>query len=68
MVVFEEKMEQTQTRDLAATTASLAPQTGPVVKFLKDCTAGTVGGIAVVAVGHPFGTWCLCTLWMRHGF
>ena len=24
-------------------------------KFVKDCTAGTIGGVAVVAVGHPFG-------------
>lgn len=26
-----------------------------LVKFAKDCTAGTLGGIAVVGVGHPFG-------------
>ena len=26
-----------------------------LVKFAKDCTAGTIGGIAVVGVGHPFG-------------
>lgn len=35
-----------------------ATQTLPagLVKFAKDCTAGTLGGIAVVGVGHPFGT------------
>eukprot|EP00887_Chlorella_sp_A99_P003975 scaffold11.g3975.t1 len=27
-----------------------------VTKFLKDCLAGTLGGISVVAVGHPFDT------------
>lgn len=27
-----------------------------LLKFVKDSTAGTVGGIAVVAVGHPFDT------------
>lgn len=26
-----------------------------LVKFAKDCVAGTLGGIAVVGVGHPFG-------------
>ena len=26
-----------------------------LVKFAKDCIAGTVGGVAVVGVGHPFG-------------
>ena len=26
------------------------------VKTIKDVTAGTVGGISVVAVGHPFDT------------
>lgn len=26
-----------------------------LVKFAKDSVAGTVGGIAVVGVGHPFG-------------
>lgn len=47
-------MEQTQAPNLATSTAKLSPSNG-VVKFLKDCTAGTVGGIAVVGVGHPFG-------------
>ena len=27
----------------------------PLKKFALDCVAGTVGGIAVVFVGHPFG-------------
>lgn len=27
----------------------------PLIKFLKDSTAGTIGGIAVTLVGHPFG-------------
>ncbi|WPT10863.1 Mitochondrial substrate carrier family protein G [Picochlorum sp. SENEW3] len=48
-------MEQTQAPNLATSTAKLSPSNG-VVKFLKDCTAGTVGGIAVVGVGHPFDT------------
>ena len=26
------------------------------MKFVKDCVSGTAGGIAVVAVGHPFDT------------
>ena len=33
-----------------------------VVKFAKDCTAGTIGGIAVVGVGHPFGTFITSVL------
>ena len=38
--------------------AAVAPAVGVssgLVKFAKDCTAGTVGGIAVTMVGHPFG-------------
>jgi solute carrier family 25 carnitine/acylcarnitine transporter 20/29 len=50
-------MEQTTRADnLAKTAASLRPDTGGIVKFFKDCLSGTVGGIAVVAVGHPFDT------------
>ena len=52
-------MEQAQASNIMSTaniksTGTLAPSSG-FVKFLKDCTAGTVGGIAVVGVGHPFG-------------
>lgn len=51
-------MEQTQATELQ-TAASFQPQmSSGVVKFMKDCISGTVGGIAVVAVGHPFGTTC----------
>lgn len=52
-------MEQAQADKLTATAAKLTPATG-MIKFLKDCTAGTVGGIAVVGVGHPFGAWFCC--------
>lgn len=53
-------MEQAQASNIMSTaniksTGTLAPSSG-FVKFLKDCTAGTVGGIAVVGVGHPFDT------------
>ena len=36
-----------------------------LLKFAKDCVAGTIGGIAVVGVGHPFGKSmliCACVL------
>jgi len=44
--------EQTQTTSMNATAVAVPAS---LVKFAKDCTAGTLGGIAVVGVGHPFG-------------
>lgn len=54
--VKRENMEQTQATELQ-TAASLQPRmSSGIIKFVKDCISGTVGGVAVVAVGHPFGT------------
>jgi solute carrier family 25 carnitine/acylcarnitine transporter 20/29 len=46
---------------LATTTSQSEPKpqtsnSSGFLKFVKDCVSGTVGGIAVVAVGHPFDT------------
>jgi solute carrier family 25 carnitine/acylcarnitine transporter 20/29 len=38
------------------TSGATSRTNGGFLKFVKDCVSGTVGGIAVVAVGHPFDT------------
>ncbi|KAL4421587.1 hypothetical protein ABPG75_010878 [Micractinium tetrahymenae] len=40
----------------AAPAAAAAQASSGFVKFLKDSFAGTVGGVAVTLVGHPFDT------------
>jgi hypothetical protein len=47
----------TVTASNTATNVSSTLTTSPLMKFLKDSTAGTIGGIAVTLVGHPFGKW-----------
>lgn len=49
-------MEQTQATELQTAAALQPSMSTGAVKFMKDCISGTVGGVAVVAVGHPFGT------------
>lgn len=41
---------------LSSQPAAAAAQASGFVKFLKDSFAGTVGGVAVTLVGHPFDT------------
>lgn len=41
---------------LPAAPAAAVAQSSGFVKFLKDSFAGTVGGVAVTLVGHPFDT------------
>lgn len=50
-----ESLDSVQRQAVSVPTAKLTSSSSPIVKFLKDSTAGTIGGIAVTLVGHPFG-------------
>lgn len=59
-------MEQTQATELQTAAALQPSMSTGAVKFMKDCISGTVGGVAVVAVGHPFGTKSILPCWPWH--